>query len=55
MALLAGFRSQTPINQTASKPNLAMASHSAAGTELRPMPPPSLVVRSESQTHVLIS
>ena len=33
MAMPAGLRSHTPMNQTASKPRAAMASHSGAGTE----------------------
>src|ERR1700683_452847 len=51
----AGLRSQTPMNQTASKPNLAMASHSAAGTQLKSTGVPVFRLSSESQTQVLIS
>jgi hypothetical protein len=43
------------MNQTASKPNLAMASHSAAGTELKSTDVPVFKLSSESQTQVLIS
>src|SRR5271157_4504675 len=55
MAMPAGLRSQTPINHTASKPCLAMASHSAEGTERKSMVDPYFRLRSESQTQVLIS
>src|SRR5271157_5482422 len=51
----AGLRSQTPMNQTAVKPNLAMASHSAEGTELKSTEVPVFRLSSESQTQVLIS
>src|SRR5271167_4391943 len=51
----AGLRSQTPMNQTAAKPNLAMASHSAEGTELKSTEVPVFRLSSESQTQVLIS
>src|SRR5271165_3283724 len=55
IAIPAGLRSQTPMNQTASKPNLAMASHSAEGTELKSTEAPVFRLSSESQTQVLIS
>src|SRR5271157_1541964 len=55
MAMPSGLRSQTPINHTESKPGLAMASHSAEGTELKSMVEPYLWLRPESQTQVLIS
>jgi hypothetical protein len=53
MEMPAGLRSQTPMSQTASKPYLAMASHSAAGTELKSTD--LFWLSSESQTQVLIS
>ena len=43
------------MNQTASKPNFAMASHSAEGTELKSTYVPIFRLSSESQTQVLIS
>src|ERR1700739_2329165 len=55
IAMPAGLRSQTPMNQTASKPNLAMASHSGEGTELKSTGLPAFMLSSESQTQVLIS
>src|SRR5271165_945796 len=55
MAALAGLRSQTPISQTASKPNLAMSSHSAEGTEPKSTAFPYFCFRSQSQTQVLTS
>src|ERR1700733_11014384 len=51
----AGLRSQTPISQTAAKPNLATASHSTEGTLPKSTEVPVLRLSSESQTHVLIS
>src|ERR1700691_5952561 len=51
----AGLRSQTPISQTASKPNLAIASHSSEGTLPKSTEVPVLRLSSESQTQVLIS
>jgi hypothetical protein len=51
----AGLRSQTPINQTASKPILAIASHSAEGIELKSMVAPYFFLMLESQTQVLVS
>ena len=35
IAMPAGLRSQTPMNQTASKPREAIRSHSAVGTVAR--------------------
>src|SRR5215831_18705465 len=55
IAMPAGLRSQTPMNQTASKPKAAMASHSADGTELKSTSLPALVLSSLSHTQVLIS
>src|SRR5580704_10386111 len=55
IAIPAGLRSQTPMNQTASKPNLAMASHSAESTEPKSTEVPVFWPSSESQTQVLIS
>jgi len=52
---LTWLRSQTPISQTASKPNFAIASHSVAGTEPKWMGRPILEPIEESHTHVLIS
>jgi hypothetical protein len=46
---------QTPMNQTASKPNLAMASHSAEGTELKSTELAVFWLSSESQPQELIS
>src|SRR5947208_3040545 len=43
------------MSQTASKPKLAMASHSVAGTELKSMRAPVFSPSSVSQTQVLIS
>src|SRR5580658_9502128 len=51
----AGLRSQTPMNQTASKPNLATASHSTEGTELKSTCVPVFRLSSDNQTQVLIS
>ena len=50
-----GDSSPTPINQTASKPSLARASHSSKGTLPKSTDTPVLRLSSESQTHVLIS
>src|SRR3954452_15819485 len=50
-----GLRSQTPISQTASKPNSARASHSEEGIEPNSTKVPYFSLSSESQTHVLIS
>src|ERR1700761_4655035 len=55
IAIPAGLRSQTPINQTASKPSLAIASHSPSGTERRSIDAPLFTLSSPSQTQVLIS
>jgi hypothetical protein len=55
MAMPAGLRSQIPISHTPSKPFLAMAFHSAEGTELKSRKFPYFWLRSDSQTHVLIS
>src|SRR5438876_6966881 len=55
MATPAGLRSQTPINQTASKPNAAMASHSVEGSEDKSRFFPYFCLSSESQTQVSIS
>jgi hypothetical protein len=43
------------MNHTASKPNLATASHSAAGTEPRSIDAPLFKLSSESHTQVFIS
>src|SRR5215510_5755118 len=51
----AGLRSQTPINQTASKPWEAIVSHSADGTDERSTSRPYFRLNSESHTQVLIS
>ena len=55
IAILAELRSQTPMNHTASKPYLAMSSHSEEGTELKSTDIPVFRLSSESQTQVLIS
>src|SRR3982750_5001963 len=55
IAIPAGLRSQTPISHTASKPNAAIASHSWGGTEPSSMKFPYFLLRSASQTQVLIS
>ena len=51
----AGLRSQTPMNQTASKPREAMASHSSAGTVPSSTRLPSFRPSSASHTQALIS
>ena len=55
IAIPAGLRSQTPMNQTASKPWAAMASHSCSGTVARFTGLWYFRLRSPSQTQVLIS
>ena len=54
-AIPAGLRSHTPISHTASKPSAAMASHSGPGTELKSRAVLYTRLRSDNQTHVLIS
>jgi hypothetical protein len=51
----AGLLSQTPMNQTASKPWDAMASHSSGGTVARFTGLWYFRLRSTSHTQVLIS
>ncbi len=49
IAMLVGLRSQTPMNQTASKPNAVIASHSVSGTEPRSTGSPFFRLSSAGQ------
>src|SRR3954453_15656996 len=55
IAIPAGLRSQTPISHTASKPSAAIAFHSSGGTEPSSINVPYFLLRSATQTQVLIS
>ena len=55
ISIPAGLRSQTPMNQTASKPREAIRSHSAVGTVASVAGLPCFWPSSRSQTQVLIS